>query len=218
MKPTRTSYSAMTTFESCPKSYALYYLEGHKTEAGAAANRGTRLHTACERFLKGEIELQQLSIDFFQIKAQLHIMKECGAKSEEVWLLSDDPWALQEVEDDTTRFKSIVDIHYVIGETLFIRDLKSGRRYPEHDDQLQGYALVGFHRYPEVTQVDVAALYLEGPAPSMVYPRAMLPHLQTFWKGRWDIVLGAEEYPATPSQDACRYCKYPKMGLCDVGV
>ena len=216
-RPTRTSFSALTTFEACPLSYELHYMGGHRSEAGPAAQRGTRLHTACERFIKGEIELQQLSIDFFKIKAQLHIMKECGAKAEEVWLVSDDPWGMQDVEDGNTRFMAIVDLHYVIGPTLFVRDLKTGRRYPEHDDQLQAYALAGLMKYPEVENVDVGALYLEGPAPSTVYPRAMLPHLQAFWKGRWELLFQAEEFPATPSQDACRYCKYPQMGLCDTG-
>lgn len=217
-KPTRTSFSALTTFEACPLSYKLYYMDGHKSEAGAAAQRGTRLHTACERYLKGEIELQKLSIDFLQIKSQLHIMKELKAKAEEVWLIRDDTWEFQDEESPETSFKAIVDIHYVVSKTLFIRDLKSGRRYPEHDDQLQAYALCGMLRYPEVDNVDVGALYLEGPAPSTVYPRAMLPHLQTFWKGRWDLLFNATEYPATPSRDACYFCNYPKMGLCDVGA
>ena len=217
-KPTRTSYSALTTFEACPLSYMLYYLDGHKTEAGAAANRGTRLHEACEKFLKGEIEITKLSIDFFKIKQLLQHYKDLGAKAEEVWLCDNDG-NYQEEENAATRFKAVVDIHYVIGKTLYIVDLKTGRAYPEHADQLQAYATIGFARYPEVEAVEVAPLYLEGLGHPTGYNRAFHPHLVNFWRGRWDKLFDTNEYPATPSLDACRYCQYraSKMGLCVYG-
>jgi len=215
-KPTRTSYSALTTFEDCPFSYQTYYLDGLKGEAGAAANRGTRLHFACERFLKGEIDISQLSIDFRTIKTMISMMKDLKAKAEEVWLC-DDEGTYQEVEDERTKFKAIIDIHYVIGTTLYIFDLKTGRALPSHADQLQAYAVLGFARYPEVTEVEAAPLYLEGPGSPTKYPRALLPHLLNFWKARWNILFGANEYPATPSVEACKWCDYKasKGGPCE---
>lgn len=217
-KPTRTSFSALTTFEACPLSYKLYYLDGIKYDAGAAANRGTRLHTACERFLKGEIEHNSLSIDFRLIKGLLSTMRELGAKAEEVWLCDDDG-NYQEVEDETTRFKAIVDIHYVVDKRLIIKDLKTGRAYPEHNDQLQAYATVGLSKYPDVEVVEVSCLYLEGDGTATAYPRALHPHLLQFWKGRWDKLFNATEYPATPSVESCRYCDYrgSKGGECEYG-
>ena len=218
-KPTRTSYSALTSFESCPLSYKLYYLDGHKeTGPKPAAERGTRLHTACERFLKNEIPITALSIDFRKIKDVLHDLKLKNAQAEAVWLC-DDHGNPQEVEDEHTRFKAIVDIHHVEHSVLYIYDLKSGRRYPEHDDQLQAYATLGFGKYPDVESVVVAALYLEGMGPLTMYDRPIASHLSKFWKARWDKLFAAEEYPATPSVDACQWCPYraSKMGLCVYG-
>ena len=217
-KPTRTSYSALTTFEACPRSYKLYYLDEIKVETEkAAANRGTRLHLACERFLKGEIPFEKLPIDFRLIKLTLEQLKQKGAIAEQVWLLRDDTWEVQEEETPETSFKAILDIHYIEGNTLYIYDLKSGRKYPEHDDQLQAYAMAGLCRYPEVEEVMVAALYLEGLDTQLKYNRAMLPHLQEFWKGRWDKLFNTHDYPPTPSLDACRWCDYKatKSGHCE---
>lgn len=220
-KPTRTSYSALTSFEDCPLSYKLYYLDGIKeTGPKPAADRGTRLHLGCERYLKGEIELTSLSIDFRKIKDLLLAMRELGAKAEEVWHCTDDG-TYQEVEDVDTRFKAVVDIHYLTngGKTLVIKDLKTGRFYPEHADQLQAYATIGFSRYPGVEEVVVSALYLEGDGQPTTYGREIHPHLVAFWKGRWDILFATHEYPATPSPDACRYCSYrsTKGGQCIYG-
>jgi hypothetical protein len=199
-------------------SYRLYYLDGHVVEGPRpAADRGTRLHTACEKYLKDEIPLEKLSIDFRNVRGHLTIMKDLKAKAEEVWLC-DDHWNYQTEEDLLTRFKAVIDIHYIIGKTLFIIDLKTGRQYPEHADQLQLYAVMGFSRYPEVAVVETSALYLEGPGHPSQYPRAMLPHLQKFWANRGGILFDATEYPATPSADACRYCDYraAKGGQCPV--
>jgi hypothetical protein len=218
-KPTRVSFSSISTFESCPFSYKLYYLDGHKYEAGQAANRGTRLHTACERFLKGEININQLPIDFLGIKSILSILKIMDAKAEEVWMVND-RWEFQTEEDESTRFKAVVDIHYLPDpQKLVIQDLKTGRAYPEHSDQLQAYAVMGFSRYPDVEEVEVSALYLEGAGNQTTYNKALLPHLRQYWEARWEQVLGAVEYPATPSFDSCKYCGYKKSkgGQCEHG-
>lgn len=217
-KPTRTSYSALTTFEACPRSYKLYYLDEIKVESDkAAANRGTRLHLACERYLKGDIPYEKLPIDFRLIKLLLEDFKRKGAVPEQEWLIRDDTWEIQAEETPETSFKAILDIHYVEGDTLYIYDLKTGRKYPEHEDQLQAYALVGLCRYPEVQQAVVAALYLEGLGNPTPYHRAMLPHLQDRWKERWDKLFTTHEYPPTPSLDACRWCDYKatKGGQCE---
>lgn len=208
MRPTRVSYSAISTFEACPLSYKLHYLDDIKSDRPRpAADRGTRLHLACERYLKNEIALEKLPIDFRVIKKVLVMVKEMGAKAEEVWLTSSD-WNIQDEESEDTLIKSVVDIHWIVDQTLYIYDLKTGRKYAEHADQLQLYAAMGKAKYPHVKYVHVAALYLEGAEPPTVYGEALLPHIQQYWKDRANSVLQAEEFPATPSADACRYCDY----------
>jgi hypothetical protein len=218
--PTRTSYSAIATYESCPLSYWLYYIVKMRDEnkPRPAADRGTRLHLAVERYLKGEIGIEKLSIDFRHIRGDLQMMKELGAKAEDIWLVGED-WAIHEEDGDTTMVKSIVDIHYLIGNELYIYDLKTGQPYPEHAEQLQLYAVMGFSKYPEAEMVLAALLYLEGQTSPTMYKRGDVQGLRDFWTFRSKAPLEATEFPATPSRDACHWCDYRKSkgGPCEFG-
>lgn len=209
-KPLRTSYSALTKFEECPLKYKLSYIDDINYPAGAAANRGTRLHLGCERFLKGEIPVTSLTVDFMRIRPLLEDAKLKGAQAEAVWLVRDDTWEFQEEETPETSFKAVVDIHWIEGDILHIRDLKTGRPSREHFDQLEAYAVLGFLKYPEVKEVHVAPLYLEGIGAIATYPRSLAPFLQERWKERWDKLFAAEEYPATPGTESCKWCPYKK--------
>lgn len=210
----RTSYSGLTTYENCPLSYKLSYMDGIRTPSGAAADRGTRLHLSCEKYLKGELPEERLPLEFETIKPALATYKGLGAKAEEVWLTSIS-WGYQEVEDETTLFKAIVDIHWTEDKTLHIRDLKSGRKYPEHDDQLQLYAAMGFSRYPDAVEVVVGALYLEGMGDSASFRRTIADPLQERWSDRALKLAEEREWKANPGPVACRWCSYAKMGYCD---
>ncbi len=212
----RTSYSALSKYEECPYKYKLSYIDDIKYPSGAAAARGTRLHTGCERFLKGEIPATSLTVDFMKIRPILERAKELGAGAEEIWLIRDDTWEFQLEESPETTFKAIVDIHWIEGDILHIRDLKTGRPSPSHYEQLEVYALLGFSRYPEVKEVVVAPLYLEGEASPTSYPKGLEAFIRTAWKERWDKLYAATEFPATPSNSACKWCPYKasKGGEC----
>ena len=218
-RPTRTSYSALTTFEDCPLSYFEYYMNGRKDESGPAAQRGTRLHTAAERYLKHEIDSDRLPIDFWKIKSVLVEYRNIGAIAEEVWLIDKD-WNHQRIEDEHTRLKALTDIHYLTEDTIHIVDLKTGRNYPEHEDQLQVYALLGLLKYPHLDRVTVGALYVDDGVMghNHTYLRGMLEILKQRWLERMDALFTATEFPATPSEKACRYCKLRKSkgGSCPV--
>ena len=221
MKPTRTSYSALTTFENCPASYAFDYLSGESIDSSSpASRRGTRLHLACESFLKGTLPFANLPIELYPIRDFLSIYKQLGALAEEVWLVDRD-WNLQHPheEDEATMIKAVVDIHYTIDDVLYVVDLKSGKEYPEHKDQLQLYSVIGLLKYPQVKEVRASALYLCGVGEVTTYSRDSLEGLKMFWKNRALIQLNANLYPATPSTSACRWCQYAKSkaGPCEHG-
>lgn len=185
--------------------------------SGPAAAKGSRLHTACERYLKGEIPATALSVDFYFIRPLLEEMKAVGAVAEEKWFLRDTDWAYQVEEDEDSSLITIVDMHWKDNAILHIRDLKSGRKQADHYDQLELYALAGFVKFPEVKEVSVAPLYLEGLGDIVWYTRAMLPFLQERWKERWDKMNADTVFEATPGTDNCKWCPYKKSkgGQCE---
>lgn len=218
-KPTRTSYSGLTTYETCPLWYKLHYIDGlQRDTSGPAARRGTRLHLSCEKFLKGELTKDQLPIEFFKIFNNLEQLLSVKAKAEEEWLVGRD-WKIHKEEQPDTLLKAIVDIHWLspCKDVLFILDLKTGQQSSSHGDQLQLYAAMGFARYPFVDEVSVAPLYLEGEAPPTRYFRENAGGIQQFWKSRALLAIDADSYPPTPSKEACQWCPYKKAkgGPCE---
>src|SRR5215471_1385990 len=212
--PTRTSYSALSLFEECPKAYMLGYYEGIDTPSGPAAELGSRLHKACERYLKGEIDLQLLPLQLVPIKPMLLDFKGKSAISEEVWLVTKN-WDYQEEETPETAFKAIIDIHYVWQDWLYIWDLKTGRRWDSHYDQLYSYTPMGMVKYPDVKGVVAAPLYLDGPGSAKTFPREMLKAIQDQWSERWGKLFQNQDWGKNEGPESCRWCEYPRMGLCD---
>lgn len=218
-KPTRVSYSAIATFEECPAEYHYDYISGERIDASSPAlNKGNRLHKNVENYLKGDILVEQLATELYPIRDYLVTFKQLEARSEEVWLVNRD-WEVEEQESENTFIKAITDVHYLLTPTLFIVDLKSGQRYPEHADQLHLYALMGLVKYPEAEKVMVSALYLDGPGPQYTYHRKDLEGLKLWWTARANRVLDAIEYPPTPSASSCKWCSYAKSkkGPCEHG-
>ena len=57
----RFSYSAISTYESCPYAYKLTYLDSLPRQTNFYAEYGSFIHTCMEKFFKGELEAFELS-------------------------------------------------------------------------------------------------------------------------------------------------------------
>lgn len=209
-RPTRTSYSAITTAEECNTKYYFSYIEQREYTVGAAGQRGSRLHTSAEKFLKDELPWERLPVDFHKVHNYMRMFKQIPAKSEEVWCVSGDGMVL-ELNHPSTFIKAIVDVHYVIDDGLHIFDLKTGKIYQDHIEQLQLYATLGLLVYPQVERVHVAGLYIdEGTeAQEATYPRSMHQHLLNHWWERANKTLMLEEFPPTVGGH-CNRCSFSR--------
>lgn len=214
-RPTRWSYSSLTTYESCPARWKYGYIDNLPSQPSAAMVRGSRLHSVCEDYLNHKTpalpwELQKASL-------QIDDLKRKGAIAEAVWTLdkhwlpSDPPWV-----------KAIVDVHYVVNDILHVLDFKSGREYPEHRDQLELYALVGLYKYPLVKRAEYSALYLDTGHVSndgALLRGDMMDHKTVQWTDRAKKLMEDDEFKPTPG-GGCRWCDYhaKKGGPCKEGV
>jgi len=161
-----------------------------------------------------------LEKDMIPLGPELERMKQTGWKSEEVWL-ADKGWFPVFMEEEAW-IKAVVDLHYLDGDILDIRDLKSGRRYPEHADQLQIYALMGMKRFPDIKRVDVSAWYIdEGGASGhqASYMPAMFDYYAAGWNELALRMFADQTFTATPSKSVCRWCPFraSKGGPCELG-
>lgn len=223
-RPKRASYSAISTHDECGASYMFSYIMKVPDPAGDAAARGTRLHTSGEMFLKGVLPVDKLPVDYWKVKEMMLQYKKVKAKSEETWCV-DKSWNMCDESDPNILIKAVIDVHWFVAKQkeLNVRDLKTGRIYQSHVDQLQLYGTLGMIRYPKAKMVDVAGTYIDqGKLDHQAqYPRKMLPMLIKRWDEKANAVLTDVKFDPKPSEDNCKWCTFNakrKGGPCTAGV
>lgn len=206
-KPTRWSYSSLSTYTSCPFQYKLSYIERLEWPESPAMMRGTRLHKMAEEFLKGTVD--RVAPEVQKIGPTLESLKSLGARSEETWLL-DQRW--EPVDDPNDAWvKAIIDVTYVAGNVLFVKDFKSGQMYENHRDQLELYSLMGLKKHPEVKRAESSAIYIDVGIEGMhgsVIPMMRDKMIQA-WDAKATVMMEDKEYKPNPGNQ-CRWCPFSK--------
>lgn len=206
-RPTRHSYSSISTYEGCPAQYKFSYLDKLEYPASSHMARGTRLHKMAEDFVTGAVEL--VHFDLKKIGTTLQVLKSQGAKAEEIWML-DEFW-LPTTNKDEARTKSIIDVHYKIDDVVYLKDYKSGQMYDDHREQLEFYGIMALCIYPESKRVETSALYIdtgyEGMQGSII--RGMLPKLRQRWEDKITKLENDNDFEPRPGP-RCRGCPYAK--------
>lgn len=202
----RASYSFIKLGEKCGAAWHYRYVLRLTDVSGAAAQRGKRLHKAAERYLAGEIPEQQLPVEFWKIKTWLEVVRALKPMSEQTIYL-DESWQLCEPQQAAWIF--VIDISWVHDNELNIVDLKSGRAYDSHAEQLQLYATAKLSVLPRLPAATVAAIYTDTGQKlyETRYTREMLPQLQEHWSQRRIAVINGERKP-NPSFNNCRFCSF----------
>lgn len=219
-KPTRWSYSSISTYQECPAKWKYSYVDNLPWPTSPAAARGTRLHALCEGYVLGS--LGRVPSELMKIGRRLEEFKNNGGKAEDTWML-DTAWQPTKSQSEAW-IKAIVDVHYLAenNEVLHLCDYKSGQPYPSHRKQLELYGLIGLQIYPEVKRVEYSALYIDsgytGAEGSIIRP--MFNKLKDDWHNVAVEMMETEIYPPKPSLGSCKWCPYSskKGGPCDSGV
>ena len=224
-RPTRHSYSSIKLWERCPAAWRMKYIDRlPEAPPGKAAKRGTRLHIAAEKYLKDEIPLDKLPVEYHPFEASLKYAKSMGGQAESVWLCGPDwqpVWPTADgKEPPMTWLKAIIDLSYVVNDELYIVDFKSGQVYRDHDAQLELYMIIGAARYPNVKAVHATAWYLDKTVEGRHFrhEHPWLTALRGPWTEKICAIEGDELFPKTPSIPNCRFCQFAQSrgGPCDM--
>lgn len=154
-KPTRWSYSSLSTYEECSAKWKYRYVDKMRDPPSPAMERGTRLHSLCETVLNDHsaptpYELTAIGLHLERLRAN-------QAQSEKVWRLNAD-WTPVETG---AWVKGIIDVHFIKDDALHIYDFKSGRPYASHKKQLELYALIGLSTFPQAERAECGAIYID---------------------------------------------------------
>ena len=227
------SYSRLVDFEQCKLRAKLKYiyripeparpLPPGKTEH--ANDRGTRIHDAAERFVRGGVELlpelKSFSTEFHDLRNKY----EHGMVSlEGEWAVNKD-WEPVAWGDRDAWARIKLDAFVRLSKThAVVIDYKTGKKFGneiKHAEQTQLYQLAAFLRYPELETIDVELWYTDqDDLTHMKYTRSQGMRFFQNFNQRGIAMTSAEEFPPSPNVFACKWCPYGPRGTgdCDKGV
>lgn len=229
------SFSKLSEFEKCKyRTWLLHVarvaeperpLPPGKTEH--ANDRGTRIHSDIEHFIKGERPDPgpEASKHFLTDLTQLRQMYAEGRVSVEGEWGMDEQWNPCPWPQAWLRLK--LDAMALRGEgtqEAAVVDFKTGKKFGneiKHNQQLQLYQLVTFLRHPELQLVHAELWYIDtGEITSRSYTRdqglRFLGHIDRQARQ----LMSCTDWPANPSLYTCRWCMYGPWGSgdCPAGV
>lgn len=205
------SFSRFATYEDCPqkiKFSAIDRIKEPEATKGAAAARGTDIHTLGEEYLKGK--RRTLPTPYKPFAEEMKRLKRLKAIAEGDITLRKD-WSLTRWDDWNGAWLRIkIDALAMDGGVLDIVDFKTGKVRDKNRLQLELYAIGGLIKYPEAVGVRSRLLYLD--SAEIIeenYGRAALPMLQKLWLKRTKPMLTDTRFKPTPNY-SCRWCFYRK--------
>lgn len=227
------SYSRLVTFEQCPYRAKLAFIDKipeperplppGKTEH--ANDRGTRIHTAAERFVRGEQDLAPELVKFAQEFTDLRAAYLKGTVSLEGDWGHDRAWQPVAWMSPEVWCRVKLDAFVRANEsTGIIVDYKTGKKSGnevKHAEQGQLYSVSAFHREPELEILHVEFWYTDqDDMTKKTYTREDATRFEVRFTDRGRRLTEATDFPPRPNKFTCKWCPYsPKgSGHCAVGV
>lgn len=218
------SYSRMSLYKKCPASYEWQYVLGNKQPfvPGSAASRGLDIHQSIENWYTDQGNLSEEIPHKMALKLNetyLDIIAEkCTVHPEYEFAVNKD-WEPCGFEDEEAVIRGYIDNLFLYEDKVLIHEYKTGREYPEHEEQKLLYGIIALTLWHQYSEVLIEGIYLDlkKVVPTRVN-RTFLKKMQDVWKR--DIAkLDVPIYPARPGIH-CRWC--PKSsknaeGPCELG-
>lgn len=206
----RWSLSKLNTFEQCGKKYKFRYIDRvpEPPQPPGAAARGSAIHKAIEDYLKGEINELPSELSFYA--GFLTQLKGAQLYPEHRMALNND-WEPVAPNDPTVWWTGILDLLIRPTEQLaVIYDWKTGKIWPDHEEQKEIYSIAVAATFPMVREVQFTHVYVDlGKNRRKTYHPDQLRSMRNKWEGRVFAAEHAAEYIPNPSFK-CRFCPFSR--------
>jgi hypothetical protein len=224
------SHSRWKTFKSCPRQ--LWHQIAPKThpdhvpyEQNKFQKAGEEIDSALTARISKGVPLPEKYADYEGMAALAATAP--GNRFTQMQLALDQSFEPCGSRDwDRAWVRANYDYALINGSHAFVWDWKNGK--PSVDEsQLQLYAAVGFHTFPEVEVIDTSYVWLQhGTTSPRTYRRRELSDLwHTFLPTveQMQVSFSNSHWPATPERQAfgasvCKWCVANKAGKCPVAA
>lgn len=207
------SYSGRKLFKQCPRKWYVTYVEKDREAPGVAAQRGTDIHDQLEQFFRGGVAYPNTKVlaPWRRFMEGLTLYDPVPEGD----LAVDVEWNPCGFDDEHAYYRGKADLVYQEGDTLVILDWKTGKIYPDHEDQGKTYMAL----HDECSKVRTGFVYIDQPLTVHWRDYTAEHRTQEIEVIRSDIELirNATEFPATPNSMGCRWCKqsWRNGGTCE---
>lgn len=217
------SFSRLSDFETCAYRAKLKVIDRlpeperplKPGQTEHANDRGTRIHTECENYVKGAGEFP---IEAKHFKPEFNALQSLYAKGlvslEGEWGF-DRNWKPCDYKVAWLRVKLDVGV-LLTPKRLVVIDHKTGRKFGneiKHSEQATLYGLTGAIRYPQVTEIDTELWYLDQDELTHdARPVSKWLYFMKLFNNRGLKMTNATVFEPNPSKFACQYCPYRNEG------
>lgn len=205
------SFSRYRDHLQCPLRAKLSHLDklDRDVPKGPALIRGDQVHRAAEAFIIGKEK--KLAPELETFAAEFRDLKKRKASSEGKFAVDRD-WQLVDFFDWNRAWgRMVADAHYCVKASAVVIDFKTGRAYPDNEEQLELYAIPVFLTYPRAIEVKTQLWYTDQGTigGERTFKRSRLPSLIKTWTHRVAPMLADTKFVARPGEH-CRYCNFRK--------
>lgn len=203
------SFSAVKTFESCPrKYYQVNILKAYPHEDTDATLYGKEVHTACEEYIRDGKPLGG-HVRFKAILDKLNAYP--GDKYCELEMAINKDGQAVPFDSDERMYRGIADLVIVDGDKARVIDYKTGSaKYPD-PAQLELMAAMVFAKFPAVLKVSGALLFLlHNVLVKREYTRDQFTTILKQWQSKRAIIMACAEtetWNPNPS-GLCSWCPH----------
>lgn len=202
------SYSSLSKYEQCPRSYFYTKIEGLRSPPGAAAQRGIKAHEQAEKYLRGERD--DVPVNFSKFRTEMENLRQACAEAEREFSFTQE-WDPTDWDASDMWVRGKVDA--ILPDQSVVIDFKTGRYYPGHRDQASLYALFGFVSGAVGGEVSMEFWYLDlDDVTTWTYHERDVEALRDAWEKRVEPLMLDTTFDPKPGKH-CKWC--PANTLCD---
>lgn len=197
------SLSSLSVFERCQLKYKLQYIDQLPVPRGAAASRGVENHKIFEDRIKGVLSTLPLEYNYYEALVKEIIDKQGKAEYKVSFKKGWEPCGWN---DPDVWYRGILDV-YAPG---WVVDWKTGKIYPDHDDQKHLYSTAAMSQCSDLQRVRAEHVYIDlGKRREQTFDRANLPDMQKHWetRARFLELTAPEDMVPNPGMQ-CRWCPF----------
>jgi CRISPR/Cas system-associated exonuclease Cas4 (RecB family) len=211
------SYSKLSLYETCPDQLRYRYILGLPSPPGAAAQRGTKLHSSAEGYL-----LREKTTINKALRPIVKALRETRDNNPLVEHKLAFTRGLEKVvawESPDAWFRMVLDAAYRLKGTGYVQEWKSGKVYDDHKSQREIYAIGAFHVWPSIRKAVATTHYIDQDQAVPLYmDRERATLLTWHLNHRLEVMEQDKRFGPRPGF-YCRWCPYSrsKGGPCKVG-